>query len=115
MFGAAALSNGQVQVYKNGTLLGVQDASTWPYYASGGCAELWMMNANGTKLDNFGGGTCPASRILTHGEMAFIPGVMKAMWSPVRVSVETAPQAAVIEYEYDGLDRLTAADYSNGV
>jgi hypothetical protein len=32
-FGARALANGSVEVYKNGTLLGTRDVTSWSYYA----------------------------------------------------------------------------------
>jgi hypothetical protein len=58
-FGAQALSNGQVRVYKNGTLLGTRDVTGWTHTASGGYVGMWMLGANTTRLDDFGGGTLP--------------------------------------------------------
>ena len=58
-FGAVATSSGQVEVYKNTQLLATVDVTGWPYYSSGGYIGLWMINANGMKLDDFGGGTVP--------------------------------------------------------
>jgi hypothetical protein len=58
-FGAQALSNGQVRVYKNGTLLGTRDTTGWTYAANGGYVGLWMVDANTSRLEDFGGGTLP--------------------------------------------------------
>ncbi len=55
-FGVRALSNGTVEVYKNGVLLASRDITTWPYYASSGYIGLWFINGSGTVADNFGGG-----------------------------------------------------------
>jgi hypothetical protein len=35
-FGARANSNGDVEVYKNGSLLAVRSITAWSYYTSGG-------------------------------------------------------------------------------
>ncbi|MEO8611410.1 MAG: RHS repeat-associated core domain-containing protein [Chloroflexota bacterium] len=55
-FGARALADGTVEVYKNGTLLGSRDASGWADYAGGGYIGFWLVNAADTVLENFGGG-----------------------------------------------------------
>ena len=59
-FGARALANGSVEVYKNGELLGVRDVTSWSYYDQGGYIGLWFVGANGARLDDFGGGTLPS-------------------------------------------------------
>jgi len=46
-FGARALANGNVEVYKNGELLGTRDVTSWSYYAQGGYIGLWFVGANG--------------------------------------------------------------------
>ncbi|HUM69777.1 MAG TPA: hypothetical protein PLK31_13140 [Chloroflexota bacterium] len=56
-FGARAKANGQVEVYRNGVLIGTRDVTAWPYYAQGGYIGLFMFSASNTVLDNFGGGT----------------------------------------------------------
>jgi len=58
-FGARALANGDVEVYKNGELLGVRDVTSWSYYDQGGYIGLWFIGAQNTKLDDFGGGALP--------------------------------------------------------
>jgi hypothetical protein len=55
-FGARANADGTVEVYQNSTLLGTRDVTAWPYYASGGYIGMWTINANGTVMDDFGGG-----------------------------------------------------------
>jgi hypothetical protein len=56
-FGARMTAAGQVQVYRNGALLGTCDASSWPFAASGGYIGLWYIGPNSETMDNFGGGT----------------------------------------------------------
>ncbi|MBP7691322.1 MAG: hypothetical protein KA764_05370, partial [Anaerolineales bacterium] len=59
-FGARARADGTVEVYRNGTLLGVRSVASWPYAANGGYVGLWFVNAAGVRLDNFGGGNVTA-------------------------------------------------------
>jgi PKD repeat protein len=55
--GAQAQADGTVEVYRNSTLLGtVTVSSAWPYRGSGGRIGLWMIGADYTLLDDFGGG-----------------------------------------------------------
>ncbi|MEO5988441.1 MAG: PKD domain-containing protein, partial [Candidatus Eisenbacteria bacterium] len=54
--GARALSNGNVQVYRNTTRLGTGSVSDWPFVANGGWVGLKFAGADGARLDNFGGG-----------------------------------------------------------
>lgn len=56
-FGARARPDGTVEVYRNGTLVATRSITSWPNYANGGYIGLWMVNAPGALLDNFGGGT----------------------------------------------------------
>ena len=58
-FGARALSNGTVEVYRNGALIATRDISAWPYNTSGGYIGLWFGNAKDARVDDFGGGTVP--------------------------------------------------------
>jgi RHS repeat-associated protein len=63
-FGARATAAGQVEVYKNGVLLGSRSVTAWPYYANGGYIGLWMAedgSAGDTALDDFSGGTVGGS------------------------------------------------------
>jgi hypothetical protein len=58
-FGARALSNGALEVYRNGVLIATRDISAWPYNTSGGYIGLWFGNAKDALVDDFGGGTIP--------------------------------------------------------
>lgn len=58
-FKARARPNGIVEVYRNGELLDTRDVSTWSYFAEGGYIGLWFIGAEGTMIDDFGGGTVP--------------------------------------------------------
>jgi PKD repeat protein len=55
-FGARATADGVIEVYRNGTLVAVRDASAWAYVSGNGYVGL-SLNATGVRLDNFGGGT----------------------------------------------------------
>jgi len=63
--GAIAKSNGEVEIYKNGVLLGVRDITSWPYYNYGGYIGLLNVDAGNAILDDFGGGTLLNSPTLT--------------------------------------------------
>jgi hypothetical protein len=55
--GARAFGNGVLQVFKNNTLIGTRDFSSWPFAANGGWIGLTLDGAYSSRLDNFGGGT----------------------------------------------------------
>jgi hypothetical protein len=55
-FGARALANGTVEVYKNGVLLATRSITGWVLYASGGYIGIWFADAADARLDDFGGG-----------------------------------------------------------
>ena len=55
-FGARAYSNGTVDIFRNGTLIGEGDVSAWPFNAGGGRLGLELTFGNSSRLDNFGGG-----------------------------------------------------------
>ena len=55
-FGARVLSDGTIDVYRNSQLLGSRNPLSWLYRLSGGYIGLLMYSANGTQLDDFGGG-----------------------------------------------------------
>jgi hypothetical protein len=63
--GARAGANGQVEIYKNGVLLGVRDVTDWPFYSNSGYIGLFFKNASNTSVDDFGGGTLSNSPPLT--------------------------------------------------
>jgi hypothetical protein len=56
-FGAHALANGTIEVYKNNGMLATRSITTWPFYAAGGYIGLWLANSSDALLNNFGGGT----------------------------------------------------------
>lgn len=56
-FGAQAKATGDVVVYRNGVSVGIRSVSGWPFTAGDGYIGLFNLNANGTILDDFGGGT----------------------------------------------------------
>lgn len=58
-FGARALADGTVEVYKNGELLASRDVSSWSYYDQGGYIGLWFIGVDEAILDDFGGGNIP--------------------------------------------------------
>jgi hypothetical protein len=58
-FGARALADGTVEVYRNEELLAQRDASAWSHYDEGGYIGLWLLSADNAVLDDFGGGTVP--------------------------------------------------------
>ncbi|NUQ85285.1 MAG: hypothetical protein HUU11_11275, partial [Anaerolineales bacterium] len=55
-FGARAKANGDVEVYKNGSLLATRSVTGWQYASSGGYIGLWFADATNALLDDFGGG-----------------------------------------------------------
>lgn len=60
-FGARATANGQIEVYRNGTVVASRSITGWTYSAGGGYVGLWMVDASATLLNNFGGGTVSVS------------------------------------------------------
>ncbi|MEZ4592548.1 MAG: hypothetical protein R3D55_15600 [Chloroflexota bacterium] len=60
-FGARATVDGNVEIFKNGSSIGVRSVSNWPYAANGGYIGLFNLNASNAVLDNFGGGTVGAA------------------------------------------------------
>lgn len=56
-FGARALADGTVEVYRNGGLLATCEVASWSHYADGGYVGLWFIGAEDAVLDDFGGGT----------------------------------------------------------
>jgi hypothetical protein len=59
VFGARATAASQVQVYRNGTLLGTRDITPWTLNTAGGYIGLWFDHAAASFIDNFGGGNSP--------------------------------------------------------
>jgi hypothetical protein len=55
--GARATAAGQVQVYRNATLIGTASVTAWPFAASGGRVGLTVAGGVSSAVDDFGGGT----------------------------------------------------------
>lgn len=62
VLGARARSDGQMEVYRNGALVGAVNYASWPFAASGGRIGVgwWGANASAFRADDFGGGTTVA-------------------------------------------------------
>jgi hypothetical protein len=54
--GARAFRNGTLQVFRNNTLIGTRDFSSWPFAAQGGWIGLTLDKTYSSRLDDFGGG-----------------------------------------------------------
>ncbi len=90
-FGARAKANGQVEVYRNGTLIGVRDVTAWSYFTQGGYIGLFMYSANNTVLDNFGGGTMDALPTATAS-----PTALTASPTPTQTPLPPTPTSTSI-------------------
>ena len=55
-FGARALADGTVQVYRDATLLGTASVGNWPFAAQGGRIGLSFVSSVVGRYDDFGGG-----------------------------------------------------------
>jgi PKD repeat protein len=96
--GARADAAGQVQVYRNGTLLGTTSVGTWPFAGSGGRIGLTLSGGTAATLDDFGGGTVPGTapaapamaRVADGMELEGIPHDM-AWLSPPRPNPSGGP------------------------
>ncbi|MBK8046689.1 MAG: hypothetical protein IPK16_05935 [Anaerolineales bacterium] len=60
-FGVRMQSDGSLEVYRNSQPVGAYSAASWPYSTSGGYIGLFMSNASGARLDDFGGGSVSGS------------------------------------------------------
>lgn len=85
-FGARAMVDGTVSVYRNGALLGSSNVSSWPYYNAGGYLGLWLANASATVIDDFGGGGVTSTQLPTP-TMTSTPTITN---TPVPTSTPTA-------------------------
>jgi hypothetical protein len=64
-FGVRTLSSGQIEIYKNGSLMGIRSVGDWNFHAQGGYIGLAAFGPDTTTFDNFGGGTVAGSPTLT--------------------------------------------------
>ena len=93
-FGARALANGTVEVYRNETLLATRDITSWSHYAGGGYIGLWFIGAEDAILDDFGGGTISSGA----ASMSMLDGSMESeTLTPAQLSVNV--QDAVIYWQ----------------
>ena len=60
-FGARALGDGSVLVYRNGALVGSVSVAGWPFAALGGRIGVSVYNSSASRFDDFGGGNVPSS------------------------------------------------------
>jgi hypothetical protein len=118
VFGARATANGQVSVYKNGSLLGTRDISSWPYYDDGGYIGLWFVNAGNALLDDFGGGTMPGSSLPgVHVKASLLKAAHKGNAYHKAQRLLQAPPAGQVwrSYYFQGSTRLALRVQVNGV
>lgn len=80
--GARATADGQVQVYRNSTLVGTRSIVGWPYAAAGGAIGLWMVNAGNAVLDDFGGGDVGTGSLPPTGTPTATPIPATATFTP---------------------------------
>ena|GEM_PF-1194677 len=118
-FGARAKSNGTVEVYKNGTLVGsVTVAGSWPYLALGGKIGLGASNASGTIFDDFGGGSLPTPPAAssesysydTIGNLTTKAGVNYSYPTAGQARPHTPSSVAGVNRTYDANGNLTGGD-----
>jgi hypothetical protein len=120
--GARTRASGAVEIYLNGGLFYSTSIAGWTYAASGGRIGLSLENANSSRLDNFGGGSVPAS--LTGGPVAAtslaplavvsesvslprVPTVSSGYPNPTRAAVALElglPHAARVAFSVHDLD-----------
>ncbi|MBN1315656.1 MAG: hypothetical protein JXA42_09320, partial [Anaerolineales bacterium] len=123
VLGARALSNGVVEVYKNGVLQGTRDVSAWTYNANGGYIGLWTVNGAAAYYDDFGGGTLAgATATPTATPTPTVTASPTEMSTATSTSTPTAtdtatPTATTTPYSdtfaYDDYGRLSVKGGSN--
>jgi PKD repeat protein len=57
VLGARVYRTGQVEVFRNGLLIGTRSVAGWAHVTQGGRIGLTLENATSTRFENFGGGT----------------------------------------------------------
>jgi glycosyl hydrolase family 114 len=114
VLGARALSNGQVEVYKNSTLLGSRSVTSWLYYANGGYIGLFHLTASNTLLDNFGGGTLSGSPTLTPTSIAPTPTITSTVTSCIDPTT-CNPVSAIAAHWKCNIVGCSASDWTGSV
>jgi RHS repeat-associated protein len=118
VFGARATVNGQVSVYKNGSLLGTRDVSSWPYYDDGGYIGVWFVNASAAYGDDFGGGTVPGSSLVGMKVKASLVKVAhdEKAFRKAQTLLQAPPSGQVWKsYYFSGSVRIAMRVQVNGV
>ena len=86
-FGARVLSDGTVQVFKNGTRIGTTSVASWGFAAQGGRIGLSCAQATVSRFDNFGGGTYISGAPAVTDTTAVLDVDPTGNGSPVNVSL----------------------------
>ena len=120
--GARAHGDGSVDVYRNATLLGTVSVAGWPFATNGGRIGLTISGANGSRLDDFGGGNStvaaaaalrpadPAALEPIPGALALSNGWPNPAGGPVRFTL-SLPRAAPVQFAvYDLAGREVWSD-----
>jgi PKD repeat protein/glucose/arabinose dehydrogenase len=107
-FGARALANGNVEVYKNATLLGTRSVTAWPFYNLGGRVGLTIENAQNARYDNYGGGSVAFAGATLAAAPDSLAGAMFAKASaPMTAAVPGSLELSVpYPSPTDGLSRM---------
>ena len=107
VFRAKAFADGSVQVFRNATLLGTSSVAGWPAAANGGRIGVWTVNADATRLDDFGGGDLSGAPVNT------APTV--ALTAPVSGAGFTAPATIALAASASDSDGTVAkVEFFNG-
>lgn len=106
--GARAYANGAVEVFRNGARIGTADCSAWPFHASGGFVGLTIVDAAGSRFDDFGGGTVveaantpPVATVVSPPDTAFFFTGGALLLQGGMSDAEDPPAALVPRWEVD--------------
>lgn len=107
-FGARAYSDGTVEAYVNGVLVGTASVAGWPYASLGGRLGMTLDQATATRLDNFGGGDAalvfnekPVATILAPGDSSFYADSQMVVFQGMVSDAEDDPGSLVHELRVD--------------
>jgi glucose/arabinose dehydrogenase/PKD repeat protein len=106
--GARAYSNGVIETYKNGALLGTTSAGNWPFAAGGGYLGMTFAGAFSSRLDDFGGGdividpnTPPTATVQAPADGSFYLDQQQVALTGVGADGEQA--AGTLDYDWEVL------------
>jgi len=126
-FGARATADGTVEVYKNGTLVGTRDITSWTHYAEDGFIGLWFIDAEDAVLDDFGGGTVPggeglmmgsgetSSKGIEAGQLDVQVNAPAVFWQGVPIGAEKEAYITFTDVNPLGKEAASLKPQSNGV